>query len=166
MSPRPGRKRPTDARVTTTRASTAGLLRGHMTRSLNLPPSGRVCTRPLRSAIEPASKPSPHPMAKRKRRKRGSSRRARIPDAQQQAWTRNHAAQSRFRNSLLKYRRQQARTEDAKKGLRKIMDDCYELGASPPWFAKEMGITPQAVRKTWLLGEPPPDEPPATPPRP
>ena len=105
-------------------------------------------------------------MAKRKHnRKRGSSRRARIPDAQQQAWTRNHPAQSRFRNSLLKYRRQQARTEDAKKELRKLMDDCYQLGASPPWFAKEMGITPQAVRKTWLLGEPPPDEPPVTPPR-
>lgn len=91
-----------------------------------------------------------------KRKRNQPRRRQRVPPAQQKAWLRNHAAQSRFRNSLNDYRRRQARTENAKKKLRKLMHECYELGTSPAWFAQEMGISPQAVRKTWLPHKPEP----------
>ena len=92
-----------------------------------------------------------------KRKRNQPRRRRRVPTAQQLAWSRNHAAQSRLRNAIIRYRKQQARTEEIKLQLRNLVADSYELGAAPEWIADAMGITPQAVRKSWLPPRPSPE---------
>ena len=91
-------------------------------------------------------------MAKRKRNQ--PRRRRRVPTASQLFWEHNHAAQSSLRNTIRKYRRHQARTDEAKSELRKVIAESYKLGATPERIANEMGISPQAVRKSWLPPNP------------
>ena len=85
-------------------------------------------------------------MPKRKRRRR-------VPKAQQVAWLRNHDAQNQLRKAAAEWQRRRSRALAAERHLRKVIAECYELGASPDYIADVLGRTSQAVRKTWL---PPP----------
>ena len=80
----------------------------------------------------------------------GEGRRGRVPTAHRLAWSRNHAARSRVRNTIGRWRRLEGRVVEARGELRRVVGECYVLGATPEWLAGEMGVSAQAVRKSWL----------------
>lgn len=80
-------------------------------------------------------------MPKKKRRRR------RIPKARRLAWERDHASQSRLRNAVKAHAQREKQITEARLTLKKVIAECYDLGATPEYTSRGHGNQPPSRRQ-------------------